>query len=797
MTTKKISELSAAAALDGTEQVPVVQAGATLRSTVAAFLVGVVKLVGNQTIAGTKTFSDPPVVPTATLGTHAINKAQAEGLVTSGATVSGTRPPVKVVSLTNQNVGLLSLPGPMDGYQPVDGDRVLLVGQTAPAENGIWTVGALLGWQRPADFATASNQAGAGVNVAGGTVYKGSAWVLNSTGTVTVGGSAQTWIQDATAVRTAALALKADDSAVVHDFGNENVGGIKTFLDSPVVPDGSWPVAATFGLQAALDAKAADSAVVKLTGDQTIAGNKTFAAAPQVPDASFTIAKTSGLQAALDAAVALGTFYVGDATGVAATDIANVEAAIDDAIAAPRGGIVQFGPGVYNLNGIDPILLPEAGATGKQVTLRGAGGGNGTIITASTDGAAGEYLIAGSGLSSAANGSYKTVVEDLTFYGPDAFDAYATTRTPCNLSGIMLDTHVQVNRCTFTGFRYGFCAAGNHSTVRDSTFTNGYVGARWTATAGAGGDVLLDNVNVAGNTFASHAIAPTGVAAFHSVRGHVGFAPYGIYFEPGGGAGTIRLYYCVFDATSFEFMGNAMLYDPDQAAGVEEVHWRNCGNFSSNNATYGLQASTYHNQVFVHTFRNSSFEGGSPNYACTESHFNVSGILSGVSMDRCLVGMAQAVTDGVPFVKGIALQNQSTVVLRDANFQAVAVPCHSAGAVTAKTLVERTQFGYARPFAYAGAGTRLPLAGVARNAGVASGREYVIVVQESPDQEILMTGGVDPTGNQVLVPSTATPTSVEPLSWDGTTATLTKPIVGQLYLAVAGSASVRARVRVL
>ena len=493
----------------------------------------------------------------------------------------------------------------------------------------------------------------------------------------------------------------------------------------------------------------------------------------------------------------LGTFYVGAPTGVTATDIANVEAAIDAATAAPRGGIVQFGPGLYDLSGIDPILLPESGATGKQVTLRGAGGQNGTILYCPTDGAVDEYLIAGSGASSAANGSYKTVIEDLTFWGPQTFTAYAPGRTPCNLSGIMLDTHVKVNRCTFLGFRYGFCAAGNHSTVRDSTFSNGMVGARWTATAGAGGDVLLDNVNLGGNSLASHSIAPTAVAAFHSVRGHVGFAPYGIYFEPGGSAGVIRLYYCVFDATSFEFMGNAMMYDPDQAAGVDEVHWRNCGNFSSNNAVYGLPSSTYHNQVFVHTFARSSFEGGSPNYACTESHFNVSGSLTGVSMDRCLVGMAAAVASGVPFIKGVSLQNQSTVVLRDTNFRAVAVPCHSPGGVTAKTLVERTQFGYARPFAYAGAGTRLPLAGVARNAGTAAGREYVIVVQESADQEILMTGGVDPTGNQVLVPSTATPTSVEPLSWDGTTATLTKPIVGQLYLAVAGSASVRARVRFL
>lgn len=94
MTTKKISELSAAAALAGTEQVPVVQSGATVRTTIAAIIAGalaranhtgtqaqstitglvadlaakaadsaVVKLTGAQTVAGVKTFASAPVVP--------------------------------------------------------------------------------------------------------------------------------------------------------------------------------------------------------------------------------------------------------------------------------------------------------------------------------------------------------------------------------------------------------------------------------------------------------------------------------------------------------------------------------------------------------------------------------------------------------------------------------------------------------------------------------------------------------------------------------------------------------------
>lgn len=105
-----------------------------------------------------------------------------------------------------------------------------------------------------------------------------------------------------------ALAAKAEDSAVVHDTGNEPVAGVKTFSSSPLVPDSSWSIAKTTGLQAALDTLQSeidtlpvDSSVVHDTGNETIAGVKTFSSAPVVPDDSWAIAKTSGLQAALSA----------------------------------------------------------------------------------------------------------------------------------------------------------------------------------------------------------------------------------------------------------------------------------------------------------------------------------------------------------------------------------------------------------------------------------------------------------------------------------------------------------------
>lgn len=64
---------------------------------------------------------------------------------------------------------------------------------------------------------------------------------------------------------TNALSAKANDQAVVHLQGAETIAGVKTFSDSPVVPDSSFAISAITGLQSALDAKASTANV----GDTT------------------------------------------------------------------------------------------------------------------------------------------------------------------------------------------------------------------------------------------------------------------------------------------------------------------------------------------------------------------------------------------------------------------------------------------------------------------------------------------------------------------------------------------------
>ncbi len=104
-----------------------------------------------------------------------------------------TKVSVKAATSTNINIATNGLTA-IDGYTPVAGDRILLLGQTTASQNGIWLAqsGA---WTRPTDFATGTNQAGAYVFVEGGTTNGGSGWTIASTAAVTVDTTSETWTQ--------------------------------------------------------------------------------------------------------------------------------------------------------------------------------------------------------------------------------------------------------------------------------------------------------------------------------------------------------------------------------------------------------------------------------------------------------------------------------------------------------------------------------------------------------------------------------------------------------------------------
>lgn len=138
--------------------------------------------LASPTFTGTVTVP-APVNPTDP-ATKAYTDAVAQGLVVK----------TSVVAATTSNMGL-SGTASIDGVTLTAGvSRVLLVGQTAASQNGIW-VAQTSTWTRPADFASGSSQLGAFVFVEAGTANAASGWVLTGATAVIVDTTPQTWTQ--------------------------------------------------------------------------------------------------------------------------------------------------------------------------------------------------------------------------------------------------------------------------------------------------------------------------------------------------------------------------------------------------------------------------------------------------------------------------------------------------------------------------------------------------------------------------------------------------------------------------
>ena len=110
---------------------------------------------------------------TVTNNTDAATKEYVDAAVSTGLVA---KTPALVVSTTDI---ILSGTQTIDGVALVVNDRVLLVGQTNPVENGLWLVQAGA-WTRPADFATGSTVGQAYVLITSGTVNGGSSWLSNT-----------------------------------------------------------------------------------------------------------------------------------------------------------------------------------------------------------------------------------------------------------------------------------------------------------------------------------------------------------------------------------------------------------------------------------------------------------------------------------------------------------------------------------------------------------------------------------------------------------------------------------------
>lgn len=122
------------------------------------------------------------------------------------------------------------------------------------------------------------------------------------------------------------------DSAYVALTGAQSVGGVKTFTDAPVVPDGSFAIADTTGLQAALDAKEGHVGIAAglLTGGEST-----------VPRALVDNSSSSGLR--LDSGVLRLTYFTAKKT----ENITQLRVITGNPAAGATPTLVRFG--VYSV----------------------------------------------------------------------------------------------------------------------------------------------------------------------------------------------------------------------------------------------------------------------------------------------------------------------------------------------------------------------------------------------------------------------------------------------------------------
>jgi hypothetical protein len=159
--------------------------------------------------------------PITVSGTLAVTKAnQSANLIYAGpSSGSAAAPTFRGLALADVPVGAslmrlmvraapgantsVAAPGAtLDGVAMAAGDRVVLLVQTAPAENGIWIWnGAATPMTRPTDYASGSTTMatfGTIVWITAGTGNTGKRFYITTTGTITIDTTGTTWVEDRT-----------------------------------------------------------------------------------------------------------------------------------------------------------------------------------------------------------------------------------------------------------------------------------------------------------------------------------------------------------------------------------------------------------------------------------------------------------------------------------------------------------------------------------------------------------------------------------------------------------------------
>ena len=253
-----------------------------------------VKLTGDQTITGVKTFTSAPVVPDS-----AFTIGKTSGLQ---AALDSKAPTTRTITA---GTGLT-------GGGDLTANRTLAVSYGTTAGTAAQGNDTRLSDARTPTSHAASHAAGgadalaiSGAQVTSGTIPPARLGTGTASDSTVLYGDG-TW-------KTGPTGDGSDPNAVKLT-GDQTVAGVKTFTAAPVVPDGSWTVAKTSGLQTALDGKVPAARTITagtgLTGGGTLASDRTLAVsygsvagtAAQGDDPRLSDARTPTAHAAAHAA---------------------------------------------------------------------------------------------------------------------------------------------------------------------------------------------------------------------------------------------------------------------------------------------------------------------------------------------------------------------------------------------------------------------------------------------------------------------------------------------------------------
>lgn len=290
--------------------------------------------------------------------------------------------------------------------------------------------------------------------------------------------------------------------------------------------------------------------------------------------------RTTPLGAAIIAAVAdrTGTVNLLDyaatpiGVGDATNDTAALLAGIEGARIAKRNLAIPAMKLLINAE----ITLPNITANVRKVGLIGAG----TALTElqwSVDLGPGKF-----GIRTASGNADvgECFITGMTLTGPSRTRVLEVS--PCQMMGIEASRKMHFIDIVTNYFKAGWLLNGDHISFVRCYVPNNYYGIYF-ANATIDGDISLFECDLTGATMATFAVGIGGrLSALSMYRGHMGFAPYGIFIEPGV-APTISetvVFGASFYGTSWEAFGAAACYDSDGIGYWRNMKFIDAANFS-------------------------------------------------------------------------------------------------------------------------------------------------------------------------------------------------------------------------